>query len=121
MLVPVTQYVPQTCLQRHHHVSPPTFGAEVLFLLSYSNLYEGLRSFVFVPWIQRQCPVITIYVFIAKQENSPKIKHPQNITPSLPALLLFLSCKKETQEYCDAACIFIALEAEQKIPGKNIE
>ena len=46
------------CLQTHHHVSPPTFGVDILLLL-YSYIYKGIRSFVLVPWMQRQCPVIT--------------------------------------------------------------
>ena len=46
------------CLQTHHHVSPPTFGVDILLLLLYSNIYKGIRSFVLVPWMQRQCPVL---------------------------------------------------------------
>ena len=57
MLVCVSQYVPQKCLQTHHHVSPPTFGVDILLLKLYSNIYKGIRSFVLVPWMQRQCPV----------------------------------------------------------------
>ena len=45
------------CLQTHHHVSPPTFGVDILLLLLYSNIYKGIRSFVLVPWMHRQCPV----------------------------------------------------------------
>ena len=29
----------------------------ILLLLLYSNIYKGLRSFVLVLWMQRQCPV----------------------------------------------------------------
>ena len=47
----------KNCLQMHHHVSPPTFGVDILLLLLYSNIYKGLRSFVLVLWMQRQCPV----------------------------------------------------------------
>ena len=48
----------KNCLQMHHHVSPPTFGVDILLLLLYSNIYTGLRSFVLVLWMQRQCPVV---------------------------------------------------------------
>ena len=60
MSVCVSQYAPQKCLQTHHHVSPPTFGVDILILLLYSNIYKGIGSFVLVPWMQRQCPVIKL-------------------------------------------------------------
>ena len=28
-----------------------------LYIDYYSNLYKGIRSFVLVPWMQRQCPM----------------------------------------------------------------
>ena len=44
MCIPVC--ATKKCLQMHHHVSPPTFGVDILLLLLYSNIYKGLRSFV---------------------------------------------------------------------------
>ena len=32
------------CLQTHHHVSPPTFGVDILLLLLYSNIYKRLKK-----------------------------------------------------------------------------
>ena len=52
------------CLQTHHHVSPPTFGVDILLLLLYSNIYKGIRSFVLVPWMQRQCPVVDLNNYV---------------------------------------------------------
>ena len=46
------------CLQTHHHVSAPTFVVDILLFLLYSNIYKGIRRFVFVSWMQRQCPVL---------------------------------------------------------------
>ena len=55
MCIPVCATKNACKQQTHHHVSPPTFGVDILFLLLYSNLYKGIRSFVLVPWMQHQC------------------------------------------------------------------
>ena len=57
MLICVSQYAPQKMPAKASPFSPPTFSVDILFLLLHSNLYEGLRSFVLVLWMQRQCPV----------------------------------------------------------------
>ena len=48
------------CLQTHQHVSPPTFGVDILLILLYSIIYKGLRSFGLVLWMQSQCPVVNV-------------------------------------------------------------
>ena len=40
------------------NTNPPTFGVEILFYLTYSNIYKGIRSFELVLWMQHQCPVV---------------------------------------------------------------
>ena len=35
-----------------------------LYIDYYSNLYKGIRSFVLVPWVQRQCPCVNLHATI---------------------------------------------------------
>ena len=57
MLVCVSQYAPQKMSANASPCLPTTFGVDILLLLLYSNKYKGIKSFVLVPWMQRQCPV----------------------------------------------------------------
>ena len=47
-----------------------------LYRLLFSNLYNGIRSFVLVPWMQRQSPVVYLYFtfILANTEKEKKKK-----------------------------------------------
>ena len=93
MLVCVSQYAPQKCLQTHHHVSPPTFGVDILLLLLYRNIYKGIRSLVLVPWMQRQRPV----------PKTTKIKEVPH--PFLLSLAAYPVCKFLFEDFDERLCL----------------
>ena len=55
--VSVSQYAPQKMSANASPCHPTHFLVDILFLLLYSIIYKGLRGFVLVLWMQRQCPV----------------------------------------------------------------